>query len=656
MKNKISTLKTALACVAIGWMCWSATNFCQAQTQPANPSGLSPDLQEVVKLSQEQMTDDVITNYIKNSGKTYTLTTDDLIYLKDQGVSQGVISALEQTASSNVISAGQTSSTNIPTATPVPTQTSVTPTPAASTSPVPTPSPAPVQTVTLPAPSAAPQNNLVQEYDDYVFEIKECKLEDREDKQLNDGKPHKQLICKVLVTNKAGDRTLNMHGNVEGARIRTIDDMGTEYDISGGTLGTSQLSCYAFAWPDGANAALVLPSGVPVKAVLIFGMKDGIGYFSPNAQSLGVLDVGFISKDTSGNKPFHIQFKNVPIPLVEAPPAPVAVAPAPPAPSPTPSPDNGSTPTADTTQPPVAQAVNFDYFHDQLAPFGTWIQVAGYGPCWRPDAAIKLNPDFRPYYDNGQWVYTDNGWFWQSDYTWGDIPFHYGNWIIDPTYGWLWVPGYTWGPAWVFWRQAEADGYIGWAPLPPGAVFVNGGWDFRGHHYGVDFDFGLGEACFAFIGYDHVHDNFFRMRGREFAFHVSRERIHAFYGRTVLRNDFRRDEHGRLINDGIGRDRIEQLTHHQVEAAHFEERNPVGDRNKLATQRIEEAHKQVGPPIGKPGEPGHELPGKPMEQPVAPAPVNKVFRPQVQMPKPTAILPKPAQAPQQALKNNKPQH
>jgi hypothetical protein len=610
MKNKISTLKTTLACVAIGWMCWSATSFCQAQTQPANPSGLSPDLQEVVKLSQEQMTDDVITNYIKNSGKTYTLTADDLIYLKDQGVSQGVISALEQTASSNVISA-------------------------ASTSPVPTPSPAPVQTATLPAPSAAPQNNLVQEYDDYVFEIKECKLEDREDKQLNDGKPHKQLICKVLVTNKAGDRTLNMHGNVEGARIRTIDDMGTEYDISGGTLGTSQLSCYAFAWPDGANAALVLPSGVPVKAVLIFGMKDGIGYFSPNAQSLGVLDVGFISEDTSGNKPFHIQFKNVPIPLVEAPPAPVALAPTPPAPSPTPSPDNGSTPTADTTQPPVAQAVNFDYFHDQLAPFGTWIQVAGYGPCWRPDAAIKLNPDFRPYYDNGQWVYTDNGWFWQSDYTWGDIPFHYGNWIIDPTYGWLWVPGYTWGPAWVFWRQAEADGYIGWAPLPPGAVFVDGGWDFRGHHYGVDFDFGLGEACFAFIGYDHVHDNFFRMRGREFAFHVSRERIHAFYGRTVLRNDFRRDEHGRLINDGIGRDRVERLTNHREVAAHFEERNPVGDRNKL-NEEVQRQNVQHSGPNNAPAV------HPPAEQ------VSKVFRPPTPASNPATVpSQRQAQAPQQ---------
>ena len=116
LTNKNSTVKVAIVCAAIGWICWSAANFCQAQTQPANPSGLSPDLQEVVKLSQEQMSDDVITNYIKNSGKTYTLTADDLIYLKDQKVSQGVISALEQTANDGT---GQNSSpTNFPSLSP----------------------------------------------------------------------------------------------------------------------------------------------------------------------------------------------------------------------------------------------------------------------------------------------------------------------------------------------------------------------------------------------------------------------------------------------------------------------------------------------------------------------------------------------------------
>jgi serpin B len=63
-----------------------------------NQSGLSSDLQEVVTLSQKHMPDDVITNYIKNSGKSYKLSTDNIIYLNSQGVSQGVISALVHTA------------------------------------------------------------------------------------------------------------------------------------------------------------------------------------------------------------------------------------------------------------------------------------------------------------------------------------------------------------------------------------------------------------------------------------------------------------------------------------------------------------------------------------------------------------------------------
>lgn len=413
LTNKSMTMKSALACVAVGWMCWSACNLCDAQPSPSN---LSPDLQEVVKLSQEKMGDDVITNYIRNSGKSYKLGADEIIYLNSQGVSQGVISVLLQTASSG-------------------------------------------------------------------------------------GNPANQ------------------------------------------------------------------------------------------------------------NPP----------PVVSSPTTPP---PMPPQPSPAPSgPDSGTTLAADTSPPPATQEVNFDYFHDQLAPYGTWIQVPGYDWCWRPDAAMSANPDWRPYYDMGQWVYTENGWFWQSDYTWGDIPFHYGNWTLVPGYGWLWVPGYTWGPAWVFWRQAETDGCIGWAPLPPGAVFVGGGWEFHGVQYGIDFDFGLGANFFVFVGYDHFHDGFFRMRGHEYAFHVPRERVRAFYGRTVIRNEFRRDEHGRLINDGIGRDRVERLTNHREVETRFEDRDPVGDRDRLNVQR-------VGQQVGKPDESGHEQPGKPGGQrPATPASVNKLYRP-----------------------------
>jgi len=263
--------------------------------------------------------------------------------------------------------------------------------------------------------------------------------------------------------------------------------------------------------------------------------------------------------------------------------------------------------------------VNFDYFQQQLAPYGHWVDMGGGTMYWHPDQAIAANPDWRPYYDMGQWVHTDNGLFWQSDYTWGDIPFHYGRWVLDPVQGWLWAPDYTWGPAWVFWRQDEADAAIGWAPLPVGAAFVGGVLMFNGVAVAADFNFGLGEGYFIFVGYDHFHEGFFRMRGREWAHHIGPERMHGFYGRSSIRNDFRRDEHGRFVNEGIGRDRVERLT--KVEhAGSFEERSPVGDREKLP--------KVLPPDTTKPGKLGDvkQQSGS----------VNKVFRP------PTNGTPKPA--------------
>jgi hypothetical protein len=245
-------------------------------------------------------------------------------------------------------------------------------------------------------------------------------------------------------------------------------------------------------------------------------------------------------------------------------------------------------PTTPAPAPEVVQPeVNLGYFQTQLAPFGNWVQVPGYGLCWYPSQAIAANPDWRPYYDMGHWVETDNGLFWASDYTWGDIPFHYGRWILQPGYGWLWAPDYTWGPAWVCWRQADADGCIGWAPLPVGAVFVGGAWTFGGVRIDVGTcDFGLGANFFVFVGCDHFHESFFRMRGHEWAYHVPPTRVHDFYRRSVIHNDFHRDEHGRFVNDGIGRDRMERLTHNRIEQAHFQERNPVGDRDRMDRERV----------------------------------------------------------------------
>jgi uncharacterized protein DUF6600 len=113
------------------------------------------------------------------------------------------------------------------------------------------------------------------------------------------------------------------------------------------------------------------------------------------------------------------------------------------------------------SMPTRAAAVSFDFFYSNLSPHGSWLVSAEYGQVWQPRVYAS---DWNPYYD-GHWVYTDLGWTWVSDYSWGTIPYHYGTWIMDADYGWVWVPGYVWAPAWVVFRTGPD--YIGWAPVSP---------------------------------------------------------------------------------------------------------------------------------------------------------------------------------------------
>ena len=116
-----------------------------------------------------------------------------------------------------------------------------------------------------------------------------------------------------------------------------------------------------------------------------------------------------------------------------------------------------------TPQTATAQvSINFQFFYDDLSPYGSWVLNTHYGYVWVPD----VTPGFAPYRTNGHWVFTNMGWTWVSNYSWGWAPFHYGRWYYDYIYGWIWVPDYEWGPAWVVWRRSE--GYYGWAPIGPG--------------------------------------------------------------------------------------------------------------------------------------------------------------------------------------------
>src|SRR2546422_4200126 len=44
-------------------------------------------------------------------------------------------------------------------------------------------------------------------------------------------------------------------------------------------------------------------------------------------------------------------------------------------------------------------------FHDSLAPYGTWVDVGGYGQCWQP-SVVSINPGWQPYCERGHWVYS----------------------------------------------------------------------------------------------------------------------------------------------------------------------------------------------------------------------------------------------------------
>jgi len=174
-------------------------------------------------------------------------------------------------------------------------------------------------------------------------------------------------------------------------------------------------------------------------------------------------------------------------------------------------------------------------FYQPLEPYGSWVTVGSYGRCWRPR---EITADWQPYTD-GHWEWTDAGWYWVSDETWGWACYHYGSWYDAPDYGWVWIPGTEWAPAWVTWRYS--DDYIGWAPCGPDRAV-------------------LGASFFTFCDVHHFRDHF----------HNRRDLIvnnTTIINRTKVINDFHRqsmdfDGHKRTVfaNRGPGVDPIRRAT------------------------------------------------------------------------------------------------
>jgi hypothetical protein len=314
--------------------------------------------------------------------------------------------------------------------------------------------------------------------------------------------------------------------------------------------------------PGSAEVVRLAGSGVGDDVVLAY-IRNSQAAFNLTADDVLYLkDIGLSPEVTSAMLTHDSALRGQP--QQYAPAAPAVPETPPPAAAPASAPltydwQPSGTPTAPAPAAPVAQAVapppayvttapaDVSYFYNDLSPYGTWVSLEGYGWCWQPRTVVVAR-GWRPYCDGGHWVYSDVGWFWQSDYSWGWAPFHYGRWYMHPRSGWVWTPDRVWGPAWVTWR-AGGDS-CGWAPLPPHADFdVRLGWRFNGVRVAANFDFGLGASAFAFVSFgDFCNHDLGRRR-------LPPERVTTIYRQTTVINNYE-VHNNTIVHRGIPIERV----------------------------------------------------------------------------------------------------
>ncbi len=105
-----SILKSALLILGVELMCplempvWAqdgtltsdnmTVSVGEASTPRSIPVNLSPGVLDILKLSRAAVGDDVIIAFVMNSGKSYDLSASQIVYLKQEGVSDRVSAAI----------------------------------------------------------------------------------------------------------------------------------------------------------------------------------------------------------------------------------------------------------------------------------------------------------------------------------------------------------------------------------------------------------------------------------------------------------------------------------------------------------------------------------------------------------------------------------
>lgn len=220
---------------------------------------------------------------------------------------------------------------------------------------------------------------------------------------------------------------------------------------------------------------------------------------------------------------------------------------------------------------PQPANVTYNNFYDTLSPYGSWVNVEGYGMSWQPSVTV-INRGWQPYRDGGRWMYTDAGWYWYSDYTWGWAPFHYGRWYSHSRYGWCWKPGYTWGPSWVSWRYT--DSYCGWAPLPPAAHYSTGfGFSYYGSSVGISFGFGLGYNCYTFVPWNRFCNY------RPSRYYAPQHQSRQIFNNSTVINNVINGNNNTIINRGVPVERVAAATKTDIKKVAIRDVQGVPSRN-----------------------------------------------------------------------------
>jgi hypothetical protein len=579
--NRITRAIGAFVAVVMVWFVLAAGPASNAQTTAAN---LSPDLQEVVKLAQAHMSDDVILSFIKGSGKSYILSADDMLYLNSQGVSQPVITALMQTKSAALAAPA------------APAAPAPAPPPAVMPAPAPAPVAAPAYT---PAPIPAPPPGLVDNFftdaglnrsvwmmqTPLVQSLAQWNASASVPPMVSFGPAGMQMSGVGGPGQFAGIQSVGLYSPPFAitATVSGMEERGIPFEVYlvspdlrqwlsvaghlGGAGGPREglgirtpfggariplgggpspehgvwVNWTSSSQPISALGNKIYPVPIARLAYTITMTVGADGIASVSLQDAVGVSLGALNAMPVGMGPFHVVLASRgegptfaswrAVQLTSLAPQPVAI-----------------------TAPP--ETPTLDYFQAHLNPYGQWIDVPGIGPAWIPAEANNL--DWRPYMDAGHWEYTDAGWYWQSDYPWGDIAFHYGRWIRNDFTGgrWAWVPDYDWAPSWVAWREG-AEG-MGWAPLPWGVEFRPGlGLYWHGAAVTAEVDFGLGFDAFVVVGPDHFWGGDYH----RFALDPARARV--FFDHSKFQAGYR-IEGGRLRAEGLGREHIAEITHHEV--------------------------------------------------------------------------------------------